>query len=283
MSTPTKAGTGKEELSISTQSFDFFQKLIYDRIGVQLDGKAYLVESRLQPMLRKHKVSDVNALIDKIKGGDRPLTEEAVEAMTTNETSFFRDIHPFETLAKEVLPPIFAQKGGDKVRIWNGACSSGQESYTLAIVLHEHFRSQVQSGRIEIISTDVSPEMVKRTRDGIYSRFEINRGLPPEMSNKYFDTQGRQWQAKASLRDMIKTSELNLLSKWNDIPRCDLVLLRNVLIYFSPQTKAEILRKIRTDVLLPGGCLMLGASESTAGIDSAYQSRKVGKTVLYYP
>lgn len=274
---PAKSGSG-----LSPDAFAFFEKLVKDRIGVQLTGKAYLIESRLQPLVRIHGLSSLEALISRIRSGDRTLTTAAIEAMTTNETSFFRDNHPFEALVSDILPEMFKAKPTGRIRIWNGACSSGQESYSLAITLHENFPRESGAGRIEILSTDVSREMVDRTSAGSYSRFEINRGMPTGLAQKYFDQQGRNFVAKPSLRSMITAKQHNLLETWTVIPRSDLVLLRNVLIYFSNDVKREILRRIRVDVLNPGGYLILGGSESTIGVDPAYETRRVGQTNLYH-
>lgn len=266
--------------TLSPSDLDYFVRFVNDKIGVQLADKAYLVESRLQPLVRSFGVRDLGELMQRLRAGDPKIQAEALDAITTNETSFFRDHHPFETLATEVLPSLLTKTGGT-LTIWNGACSSGQESYTLAITLHEHFPSLCSGGKVKIISTDVSSEMVQRTKDGIYSRFEINRGLPSPFAVKYFDQQGRKWVAKPSLRQMIDVRTLNLLGPWQGLPRADLVLLRNVLIYFTPQVKQDILRRIRTQVLAPHGSLLLGASESTIGLDPGYHPKRVGDSTIY--
>lgn len=272
---------GGQQATVSADNAAWFEKLVRERIGVQLADKSYLIASRLQPLIRNHNVADVDALIARMRAGDRAATADGVEAMTTNETSFFRDHHPFDALADEIFPELFRAKPEGRIRIWNGACSSGQESYSLAISLQEHFPTKAVPSRIEIVSTDVSPQMVERTRQGAYSRFEANRGLPAGLGQKYFDQIGRSWVAKPALRALITTRELNLLDPWVGLGRFDLVLLRNVLIYFSNDVKRDILRRIRTEVLNPGGYLMLGASESTVGVDPAYQARRVGPSIVY--
>lgn len=279
----TKADADGHHDNIAPQNAAFVENLVRQRLGIELGGKAYLMASRLHRVARVNGLADVNALADRMRAGDRDLADQALDAMTTNETSFFRDGHPFEALASDVLPRLFAARPTGRIRIWNGACSSGQESYSLAIMINETFPHEARSDRVEIFSTDVSPTMVKRTREATYSRFEVNRGMPARLFQKYFDQDGRNWVAKPALRDLVTVREMNLLDRWAGIGTFDIVLLRNVLIYFSNQVKADILGRIRTNVLNPGGCLILGASESTVGVDSGYVGRKVGSTTLYFP
>ncbi|MCP3912891.1 MAG: protein-glutamate O-methyltransferase CheR [Actinomycetia bacterium] len=267
--------------AINEKDLDYFCKLVNQEIGVQLGDKAYLIESRLQPLLQDFDIATISELISKMRLGDRKVQAAAIEAMTTNETSFFRDQHPFETLAKHLIPGLLDKTGG-RLTIWNGACSSGQESYTLAMTLRDHFPQLCSSGRARIISTDVSPAMVARTQAGSYSRFELNRGLPTNDAIKHFDQSGRRWVAKEELRNMVEAREMNLLNPWLSIPKCDLVLLRNVLIYFTVDVKRDILRRIRTEVLAPHGCLLLGASESTVSLDSEYESRRVDNSAFQF-
>lgn len=281
MSLETKAG-GKAGNSLSPDSLQFFCKLIDDRVGIQLAGKEYLIESRLQPLLREFKLDSAEELIERLRRGDKRIEGAAVDSMTTNETSFFRDQHPFETLANSVIPDMRTKANLRGLSIWNGACSSGQESYTLAMTLKEHFPEWCGTGRAKIISTDVSPQMVERTKSGTYSRFEINRGLPASHAVKYFEQSGRNWVAKPDLRSMIDAREMNLLKPWVGIPKCDVVLLRNVLIYFTVEKKQDILRRIRTTVLAPHGCLILGASETTVGLDANFETRRVGKSTFHF-
>lgn len=268
--------------TLSAADVSFFASLVDRRIGVQLVGKEYLIESRLQSITRDHGLANVAGVIAAIRRGDHAIESAAIEAMTTNETSFFRDQHPFETLVNDVIPAIVASTGG-RLTIWNGACSSGQESYTLAMSIIDNFPQLVLPGRTTILSTDVSPQMVERTRAGSYSRFEVNRGLPANQAVKHFDQAGRNWVAKPELRSMIDARELNLLERWVGLPKCDVVLMRNVLIYFTMPVKQDILRRIRTEVLKPGGCVVLGASETTVGIDDGYESRRIGSSTFYYP
>lgn len=276
------AGAGTDTGGLSPDSLQFFCKLIDAKIGVQLEGKEYLIESRIQPLLREFKLDSAEDLVDRLRRGDGRVEAAAVEVMTTNETSFFRDQHPFETLATEIIPEMRKTANLRSLTIWNGACSSGQESYTLAMTIREHFPEWAAGGKAKIVSTDVSPTMVERTRSGQYSRFEINRGLPATHAVKYFEQAGRNWVAKPELRNMIDARELNLLKPWVGLPKCDVVLLRNVLIYFTVEKKQDILRRIRTNVLAPHGCLILGASETTVGLDNGYETRRAGKSTFHF-
>lgn len=275
-------GTTQAEPTIRPADLDFIIDLVSDRIGVQLEGKAYLIESRLQALVRDFGDSDLSAFIARVRRRDPAAEASVVDAMTTNETSFFRDQHPFDALVSDVIPELLRQRSGTQgLTIWNAACSSGQESYTIAMLLHEYFPHLVAGSTI--ISTDVSPAMVERTRLGEYSRFEINRGLPTNYALKYFSQSARKSKVKPELARMIDVREMNLLEPWIRIPRCDLVLLRNVLIYFPLATKQHIVRRIRTDVLKPGGALMLGSSESTRGVDEAFEARRCGDSTFFYP
>jgi len=280
----TAAGTtaaGTTESALGAADLQFVEQLVADRIGVRLEGKAYLIESRLQHLVREFGDADLVAFVARVRRRDEAATDAVIDAMTTNETSFFRDQHPFESLASHVFPALLEGPGRGGLTIWNAACSSGQESYSLAMLILEHFPQAAPLTKI--ISTDVSPAMVERTRTGEYSRFEVNRGLSTARAVKYFDQVGRKWKVKPELARMVDVRELNLLEQWRQIPRCDLVLLRNVLIYFPDVTKRDIMQRIRTSVLQPHGCLMLGTSESTHGIDPGYEPRKVGQSTFYFP
>lgn len=272
---PDSAGT------ISDRDIAAFAQRVERQIGLRIGDKAYLVESRLQPLLAKFSMTSVNEFLRAIESGRRDLETAAIEAMTTNETSFFRDQHPFHSLAESIIPSM-VKSPTDRLTIWNGACSSGQESYTLAMVLSDHFPELVSARRVRIYSTDVSQEMVDRTAAGAYSRFEVNRGLPTADASRYFDSQGRRWVAKPELRGMIESKQHNLLDTFSSIPKSNIVLMRNVLIYFSNEVKLDILTRVRRDVLLPGGCLMLGASEMTHGIDGGYEARRVGASTFFF-
>jgi len=277
----SKTTAPPQTATVSDQAIAAFAQRVERRIGVQIGDKGYLIESRLQPLVNTFQLTSINDLLTQIERGRRDVEDAAVEAMTTNETSFFRDQHPFHSLVEGVVPELI-KTAADRLTIWNGACSSGQESYTLAMVLSDHFPDLVSQRRVRIFSTDFSQEMVDRTNAGTYSRFEINRGLPTADAARYFDSHGRKWVAKPHIKGMIEAKQHNLLDSFQGLPKSNIVLLRNVLIYFSKDVKLDILSRIRRDVLVPGGCLVLGASEMTHGIDQGYQAKRVGASTFFF-
>lgn len=282
MTTATSGTTGASALA--PEDAAYIEQLVRARIAVQLEGKSYLIESRLGPILRTHGLADPADLVRRLKANDAEITEAVLDALTTNETSFFRDQHPFVALSDAVIPKILAAgRGRGTLTLWNAASSSGQESLSVAIMLNEKFPELANPSRTKIIATDVSSEMVKRCRDAVYSRFEINRGLPANLATKYFVQSGRNWKAKPELTSLIQTGQLNLIKPWPNLPRCDVVMLRNVLIYFDTDTKRDILQRIRTQALKPDGVLLLGASESTAGVDDGYQTERVAGSTIFVP
>lgn len=278
----TTAEAQQEAAELDADDLKFVEELVRTKIAVQLTGKGYLIESRLAPVARLHKLASLQELVRQLKLRANPTLEsDVVDAMTTNETSFFRDRHPFDVLASDVVPRILSAANPPSLTIWNAACSSGQEPLSIAMLLSDKFPQLVASRRVKILATDVSPAMVERTRQAIYSRFEINRGLPADYATRFFQQQGRDWQARRELTELIEARELNLIERWTGLPRCDVVMIRNVLIYFSPQVKRDILHRIATQVLKPGGFLFLGASESPADMDGDYQLVTAGQTRLF--
>jgi chemotaxis protein methyltransferase CheR len=284
MSTTTDAAAAKP--TIAPDDFVLIREFVRRHSGIQVEpGQEYLVDSRLSPLARRFGLGGVGAIAEQLRGpATLELKRSVIDAMTTNETSFFRDKHPFEALSQEIIPSLMARRGpAEPVTIWCAASSSGQEVYSLAIMLSENFSELVGRRRVRIIATDLSPTMVARTREGRYSQFEINRGLAAPLLVTYFDQQRRDWVARDQLRSMIDSRELNLLASWPSIPRCDIVLMRNVLIYFSLETKQHLLRRVRADVLRPDGYLFLGASETTINIDASYTKETHGRAVYYRP
>jgi len=204
-----------------------------------------------------------------------------VDAMTTNETSFFRDLHPFETFKRELVPELLKRNEASRtLNIWCAACSSGQEPYTLAMILHDSFPQLRAGWRVQLLAGDLSLEMLRRARAGLFSQLEVNRGLPAPLLVKYFQKDGASWQVKEELRAMIQFHELNLATAWPGLPAMDFVFLRNVLIYFDMEMKRQILRKVR-GVLKPDGVLFLGGAETTLNIDEGWERVQSGKTVYY--
>jgi chemotaxis protein methyltransferase CheR len=271
---------------VSPTEFAFLRGFLLEKCAIQIEpGQEYLVDSRLSPVARQYQLPDIPAVIAQLRAGtSAALANDVIDAMTTNETSFFRDQHPFTDLVDHVIPDILAKKGpAATLTIWCAACSSGQEPYTLAMLLHENFPHLVSQRRVQILATDLSPTMVKRTQEGRYSQFEVNRGLPAKLMVTYFEQTGRDWTVRADLRSLILAKPMNLIAPFAGIPRCDLVLIRNVLIYFPTEVKKNILDRIASGVLTPDGYLMLGSSESllTVGVD--YETRRFERASFYQP
>ncbi len=268
--------------SISRADFDFIRDFVNARSAIVLDdGKEYLVESRLLQVIRKKGMGSMEELIIKLRlGRDVELQDSVIDAMTTNETSWFRDVHPFEVLREKVLPEIFAKNDPQKeLKIWCAACSSGQEPYTIAMLLKEKFPTYCD-WNIQILGCDLSSEMIQRAKAGLYSKLELNRGLPALLMVKYFEQEGRNARIKKNIRDMIEYRSMNLVKAWPYLPRMDVVFLRNVMIYFAPEIKREILRKVRT-LLKPGGYLFLGAAETTINLDDSFEIMRLNRTTCY--
>jgi len=269
-------------MSVTPHDFDYIKNLVFKHSAIVLDaGKEYLVSSRLNPVAKKAGVNSIGELVSKLKAsGSAGLLTEVIEAMTTNETSFFRDLHPFETLKSAVFPQLIqARRTVKSLRIWCGASSSGQEPYTISMVIKENF-PELANWNIQILCTDISQEMLDRTKNGEYSQLEVNRGLPITKLVKFFSQSGTQWKAKDDLRKFIHTQPLNLAGTWPSIGQFDLIFIRNVLIYFDSNTKKQIMAKVRS-VLKPDGFFFLGATETTLNLDDKFERITTGKTTYY--
>jgi chemotaxis protein methyltransferase CheR len=251
--------------------YDFLRKLLKERSGLDLSAdKQYLVESRLMPLARRVGLAGIPELVLKMRSGAEVLTTEVVEAMTTNETFFFRDKIPFDHLRETVLPALLQSRASRRsLRIWSAASSTGQEPYSIAMCLKE--AAQALSGwRIEIVATDLSQEVLEKSKAGIYSQFEVQRGLPIQMLVKYFKQTGELWQLNADIRGMVQHRQLNLLQDFSHLGRFDVIFCRNVLIYFDQETKVGIFERL-SRLLEPDGMLLLGAAESVVGITDAFR------------
>jgi chemotaxis protein methyltransferase CheR len=267
-------------MSLTETDFAFVTGLVRQRSSIDLQpGKEYLVESRLAPVARQFGDRDVNALVGRLRKGDRELSDAVVDALTTNETSFFRDSHPFSAFVQTLLPQAAARTTGGPLNIWSAACSSGQEAYSLAMLLLEWLPSH-PGVTARISGTDISQTMVNRARAGKYSQLEVNRGLPAKNLIKYFDQQGRDWVLKPHVRELTRFETGNLAQPPVGVPQCDIVFLRNVLIYFDLATKRAVLQNVRR-VLRPGGFLVLGGAESALSLDAAFQRLEVDKVVVF--
>lgn len=244
-------------------------------------GKEYLVESRLLTLARKEGIPSIDDLVSKLRSApDNTLQRKVVHAMTTNESSFFRDIHPFEALKKHILPELIARREKERqLSIWCGAASSGQEPFTVMMILAEHF-PQVLSWDLKFVATDLSTEILNRAKSGRFSQLEVNRGLPASLLVKYFTRQGTEWEFSEALRKRVVFQELNLVKDWPMMLPADIVYLRNVLIYFDVETKKAILGKVRR-MLRPGGTLFLGGAETTMNLDDGFACVLKDRTSCY--
>ena len=269
-------------MPLDVKDFEFVQSFLRKRAAISLDNeKLYLVESRLQPLARREGFSSLGELVSKLKSSPvNGLHQKVVEAMTTHETSFFRDIHPFNAMRKSVLPELIASRSKTRaLQIWCMACSTGQEPYSLAMLIREDF-PELRNWKVSILATDLSTQILKKASDGVFSQQEINRGLPSPLLLKYFTRDGMAWQVKHEIRLMIDFRPMNLIEPWLFVPSADVVFLRNVLIYFDVATKKEILAKVRR-ILQPDGSLFLGGSESALGLDDSFKRLEMEQTSVY--
>ena len=269
--------------------FDFVSQFLKKRSGLIITpDKQYLLDSRLSPVARRFGLADVTAVVMKLRSGtDEALAKAVVEAMTTNESFFFRDKTPFEHFEKVMLPPLLKSRATAKrLRIWCAAASTGQEPYSLAMILKEK-AALMKDWRIEILGTDLSTEVLAKATQGIYSQFEVQRGLPIQMLVKYFTKDGDQWRVNQDVRNMVQYKTNNLLEPYAGFGSFDIVFCRNVLIYFDPPTKQNVLERM-AQVLAPDGYMVLGAAETVLGVTSVFSpvenARGVyGRTVAQRP
>lgn len=256
---------------MNVQDFELLAGILKHRSGLILTkDKVYLLESRLMPVARKYGFKNLDEVAGSIRlHRDEALLDAITEAMTTNESLFFRDIKPFEILREKVLPQIMAGRSDRHIRIWSAACSSGQEPYSMCMLLKEQ-RQMLDGWRIEIVATDLSREMLEKAKSGLYTQFEVQRGLPIAMMVKYFKQTGDKWQIDASIRSMVTFREFNLLEDPLALGKFDIVFCRNVLIYFDSATKRKVLDGMSR--LLPhDGVLFLGGAETVLGVTDRFQ------------
>jgi len=256
---------------VNPPDYEYLRKLLKERSGLDLSAdKQYLIESRLLPLARKAGLSGIPELVQKLQGGSSALITSVVEAMTTNETFFFRDKVPFDHFRDTIMPDIIKARAGRRsVRIWCAAGSTGQEPYSLAMTLKE-MGAALTGWRVEIIATDLSQEVLEKAKAGVYSQFEVQRGLPIQMLMKYFKQTGETWQVNPELRAMIQHRQLNLLQDFSHLGTFDVIFCRNVLIYFDQETKINIFNRLARQIE-PDGFLVLGAAETVVGLTDTFK------------
>lgn len=266
--------------TVSALSFEQIRRLLRQQAAIELgEDKHYLVNARLTELARELQLPSAEAIADALRRRphDAELSRRVVECLTTKETFFFRDHHPFEALRRELAPAVARAKLAQRpLRIWSAACSTGQEPYSLAMMQAEHFPDV----RFKILATDLDTTALRRAQDGTYREHEVSRGLPGPCLSKYFTHRASAWQINAPLKLGIEFRQLNLAGPWPDLGSFDAILVRNVLIYFSQSTKRDILERMAA-ALNPGAVLMLGAGESLVGIDLPLERYSVGATSLY--
>lgn len=262
--------------------FGYLQGLLKERSGVVLEaGKEYLVESRLTPLVEEEGLASLDELLAKLRS-DRlgSLHGKVVDAMITKETSFFREFLSFELLRKKVLPELIESRSAEcALSLWCAACSSGQEPYSVAMLLRSEF-PRVASWDVTIVASDLSAAILEKARSGVYSQMEVNRGLPAQYLVRFFHRTGIDWRIDASIRDMVDFRRINLAGPWPAVPPVDLILMRNVLIYFDRATQASVLARIAR-TLRPDGWLLLGGAEAALGLEGGFDRIEVDRAVIH--
>ena len=279
MSVTTASGTLPEA------DFEYLRELMHLRAAIVLErGKEYLALSRLEPVARDHGLTTVSELVDKLRTREltSALHDQVVDALTTNETTFFRDYNPWESLRTLVMPELLARKERTRtLAIWSAGCSSGQEPYSIAMSIREHF-PELLTWQLSILGTDISGSVLDRARAGRYGQLEVNRGLPAHLLVRHFTQAGMEWEIEEPIRRMVRFEHHNLNDAWPSMPPFDLVLMRNVMIYFETEAKRQVLAKMQGQ-LAPHGYLLLGASETTYSLSDDFIREPDGRTAWYRP
>ncbi|HAM73453.1 MAG TPA: chemotaxis protein CheR [Verrucomicrobiales bacterium] len=270
-------------MPVSPDNFKFIQQFAREAAALVIEpGKEYLIETRLTGMSKQAGFATLDDFLTQLRT-NRTATlfhEQVIDALTTNETSFFRDFHPFETLREHILPRLIEQRAGlRRLAIWSAASSTGQEAYSIGILIREHF-PQIRDWNVTILGTDLSPTVLAQARQGQYSQLEVNRGMPAPLLLRHFTKVGTKWEVKEDVKRMVEFRQMNLFKPWPILPMFDIVFIRNVMIYFDVETKRTILKRIR-QCLQPQGSLFLGAAESTMNIDPAWTCVSLGKSTVY--
>jgi chemotaxis protein methyltransferase CheR len=271
-------------MTLTAASFDYVRALLRERSGNQLDDeKSYLVETRLLPLALRQGLATVEELVVRLRAGrSAALLDKVVEALTINETSFFRDGKPFDDLRALILPELIGRRAVERrLTLWSAASSNGQEAYSLALLLRTSF-PELDNWTVRVLASDLSTAVLERARRGWYSTLEVKRGVSPEIQARFFRPAEDGWLLSEDIRRMVEFFAFNLVEPWPAIPPLDLVLLRNVLIYFDVPTRQQVLGRVRR-ILRPDGYLMLGGAETTHNVDEAFELVSLGQTTFYRP
>lgn len=270
-------------MALSRADFDFIKLFMLEQTAIVLDDdKDYFVDVRLDAMARREGLTGTEELIRRFRAHPDRLADRVIDALTVNETSFFRDHNTFASLRGELLPSLIGRRAsGRRLRVWCAASSSGQEPYSLAMVLREHF-PETNDWDVRILATDISLEMVSRTRQGRYSQLEVNKGLPAALLVKYFERHGLEWTARPELRQVVEARPFNLAGDWAMNEQFDLILIRNVLMYFTPGAKQAVLGRVR-DHLMPDGFLLMGSAETPLTLGPHLNYIRLDRACAYSP
>jgi len=267
---------------IAANEYDIFRHYLEDACGIVLgENKHYLVTSRLKRVTEEFSFPTLSDMMSTlVKGNDRHLREKVIDAMTTNETMWFRDVYPFEILKKELIPELAKNKA--PIKIWSAASSTGQEAYSISMTTTEFQQSNpgVLSSNVEIVGTDISQTVVNKAKLGRYDELSVVRGLSPERRDKFFSKKDDQWAINADIMRRTRFTELNLLNNYSLLGKFDIIFCRNVLIYFSSEMKKDILERM-AEILKPGGTLILGGSESPTGYTKKFAMVRYPDGVVY--
>jgi chemotaxis protein methyltransferase CheR len=270
--------------ALPADDFAYLARLMHERAAIVLEsGKEYLALSRLDPLAREMggSVADLVSRL-RLDASESPLHERVLDALTTNETTFFRDLEPFESLRRTVLPELIERRARTRtLSIWSAGCSSGQEPYSIAMSIREHF-PELSTWTLSILGTDISPTMLERARRGRYGQLEVNRGLPAHLLVRHFTRVGVEWEIEESIRRMVRFQRRNLITEWRGLPPFDLVFMRNVMIYFDVESKRDVLAHMHQQVAA-NGYLLLGSSETTYHLSDSFERQLDGRTAWYRP
>ena len=272
-------------MALTSEDFDLVRSLVYGASGIVLENKEYLVESRLSTLAHQDGLGDLTRLLKRLRESKHEAKEEGlryrvVEALTTNETLFFRDAHPFETLEKVIIPELMARNAAKRqIRIWSAASSTGQEPYSLAMLLRDSVRD-LPTWKIDILATDLAEKVLEYARNGNYNQLEASRGLPAARLAKYFEQTAAGFRLVPPIRNMVKFEQRNLQGAWPVEQPFDFVLLRNVMIYFDPPSQKAILAKVAAR-LVPGGYLLMGGGESPLSLSDRFELVMINRTAIY--
>lgn len=281
---PTPNAAGARPV-LSAQDHAMLRTLLHQRTGIRLEeGKEYFVEMRLCSLATDEGFGSPADVLEVLRTEENwgVLHRRVAECLAIAETSWFRDVHPFDELRRSVLPQMIQRRANTReLRVWSAACASGQEPYSVAMLLREHF-PQLVSWHVHLLATDFSTSVLRKAREAVYSQIEVNRGLPAPMLVKWFRKDGLDWRLRDDARNAVEFRELNLTAPWPTMPTQDIVLMRNVLLYFDGATRRNVLRSVHR-VLAPDGLLFLGGGETTLTMDDSFEPVTFGRTVAYKP